>query len=89
MFTEYVYHDTEDHFSDRTSMISGIATLRLDIDDDCSADIGGRDGKVVSARLIEVKVGSLTFTADQIAEAFGAGVVARFESWVADWEDPA
>jgi hypothetical protein len=88
MVTEYVYHDTEDHFSDRTSMISGIATLRLDVEDEFSADIGGVDGRVVSARLIEVKVGTLIFTADQIAEAFGAGVVARFESQVADWEDP-
>jgi hypothetical protein len=88
MLTEYVYHDTEDHFSDRTSMISGIATLRLDVEDEFSADIGGVDGRVVSARLIEVKVGTLIFTADQIAEAFGAGVVARFESQVADWEDP-
>ena len=84
---EYVHHDTEDHFSDRTSMIAGIATLRIDYDEDYSADIGGVDGKIVSATLIEVKVGALTFTADQIAQAFGAGVVARFESWVADWED--
>jgi len=86
MFTEYVYHDTEDHFSDRTSMISGIATLRLDIDEDYSADIGGVDGHVCVATLIEVKVGNATFTAEQIAQMFGAKVVVEFENWVAEYE---
>jgi hypothetical protein len=87
MLTEYVYHDTEDHFSDRTSMIAGIATLRIEFEEDFSADIGGTDGQVMYATLIEVKVGSTTFTANQIAEIFGAGVVARFESWVAEYEE--
>jgi len=79
MYTEYVYHDTEDHFSDRTSMIAGIATLRLNVDHD-------DEGTLASATLIEVKVGALTFTADQMAEAFGAKLVDSFERWVADWE---
>lgn len=86
MMTEYVYHDTEDHFSDRTSSISGIATLRIEFEEDFSADIGGVDGHVCVATLIEVKVGNAMFTADQIAEMFGAKVVRQFESWIAEYE---
>jgi len=79
MFTEYVYHDTEDHFSDRTSMIAGIATLLLNVDHD-------EDGILTSATLIEVKVGALTFTADQMAEAFGGKLVDSFERQIAERE---
>ena len=83
---EYVYHDTEDHFSDRTSMISGIATLRIEFEEDYSADIGGVDGHICIATMIDVQVGAKSFTADEIAEMFGVAVVARFESWVAEYE---
>jgi hypothetical protein len=86
MMTEYVYHDSEDHFSDRTSMISGIATLRIEFEEDYSADIGGVDGHVCVATMIEVKVGNATFTAEQIAQMFGAKVVVEFENWVAECE---
>lgn len=86
MFNEYVEHDTEDFFSDRTSMIAGMATLRIEFEEDYSADIGGEDGHVCVATLIEVKVGSTSFTAEQIAVIFGAKVVAQFESWVAEYE---
>ena len=87
MFNEYVQHDTEDYFSDRTSMIAGMATLRIEFEEDYSADIGGVDGHICVARLIEVKVGNAVFTGEQIAQMFGAGVVSRFESWVAEWEE--
>ena len=83
---EYVEHDTEDYFSDRTSMIAGMATLRIEFEEDYSADIGGVDGHVCVATFIEVKVGNATFTADQIAEMFGAKVVRQFENWVAEYE---
>lgn len=86
MFMEYVHHDSEDFFSDRTSMIAGIATLCIEFEEDYSADIGGTDGHVCVATLIEVKVGSTSFTADQIAVIFGAKVVREFESWVAEYE---
>lgn len=86
MFNEYVEHDSEDFFSDRTSMIAGMATLRLEFEEDYSADIGGTDGHVCVATLIEVKVGNTSFTAEQIAVIFGAKVVAQFESWVAEYE---
>jgi hypothetical protein len=86
MFNEYVEHDSEDFFSDRTSMIAGIATLRLEFEEDYSADIGGTDGHVCVATLIEVKVGNATFTADQIAQMFGAKVVVEFEKCVAEYE---
>jgi hypothetical protein len=86
MLMEYVQHDTEDHFSDRTSMIAGMATLRIEFEEDYSADIGGTDGHVCVATLTEVKVGNATFTADQIAQMFGAKVVVDFEKWVAECE---
>ena len=79
MCTEYVYHDTEDHFSDRTSMIAGIATLRLNVDHD-------DEGTLASATLIEVKVGALTLTANQMAEAFGGRLVDSFERQIAERE---
>jgi len=84
---EYVEHDTEDYFSDRTSSISGIATLRIEYEEDYSADIGGVDGHICVATLIDVQVGNTRFTANQIAEMFGSGVVAQFESRVAEWEE--
>jgi hypothetical protein len=86
MFNEYVEHDSEDFFSDRTSMIAGMATLRIEFEEDYSADIGGTDGHVCVSTLIEVKVGNATFTADQIAQMFGAKVVVEFENWVAEYE---
>lgn len=86
MLMEYVQHDTEDFFSDRTSMIAGMATLRIEFEEDYSADIGGEDGYVCVATLIEVKVGNTSFTADQIAVIFGAKVVVEFEKWVAECE---
>ena len=87
MLMEYVEHDTEDHFSDTTGCISGMATLRIEFEEDYSADIGGIDGHVCIATLINVQVGNRSFTADEIAEMFGAAVVTRFESWVAEYED--
>jgi len=86
MFMEYVHHDSEDFFSDRTSMIAGIATLSIEFEEDYSADIGGIDGHVCVATLIEVKVGNARFTADQIAQMFGARVVVDFENSVAQYE---
>lgn len=86
MLTEYVEHDTEDHFSDRTSMISGMATLRIEFEEDFSADIGGIDGHNCFATLISVKVGSTTFTANQLAEIFGAKLVDSFETQIAEYE---
>lgn len=87
MFTEYVEHDSEDFFSDATSTISGIATLRLDCSHQMNGDIGGHDGLHVEATFVSVKVGTMTFTADQIAEMFGAKVIAQFETWVAEYEE--
>ena len=86
MFMEYVHHDSEDFFSDRTSMIAGIARLSIEFEEDYSADIGGTDGHVCVATLIEVKVGNARFTADQIAQMFGARVVVDFENWIAQYE---
>ena len=86
MLSEYVYHDSEDHFSDRTSMIAGIVTLRVEFEEDYNADIGGTDGHVCVATMIEVKVGKATFTAEQIAQMFGAKVVVEFENWVSEYE---
>jgi hypothetical protein len=83
---EYVYHDSEDHFSDTTACISGIATVRIEFEEDYSADIGGTDGHVCVATLTNLQVGTKSFTADEIAEMFGAAVVSRFESWVAEYE---
>lgn len=86
MFTEYVTHDTEDHFSDATGSISGMATLCLEFEEDYSADIGGIDGLLCVATLIEVKVGNVSFTADQLAEIFGAKLVDSFETRIAEYE---
>jgi hypothetical protein len=86
MLMEYVYHDSEDHFSDTTACISGIATVRIEFEEDYSADIGGTDGHVCVATLTNLQVGTKSFTADEIAEMFGAAVVSRFESWVAEYE---
>ena len=82
----YVYHDSEDHFADKTSCISGIVKLAIDWHSDFSADIGGIDGNYCVATMIEVKVGTKTFTADDVAEMFGAKVVTDFEQWVAEYE---
>ena len=84
--TDYVYHDSEDHFCDDKSCISGIAKLDIEWHSDFSADIGGVDGHVCVATLIEVAVGNTVFTADQIAEMFGAKVIVQFENWVAEYE---
>ena len=84
--TEYVYHDSEDYFSDEKSCISGMAKLAIEWHSDFSADIGGIDGDYCTATLVEVWVGNAVFTADQIAEMFGAKVVVKFETWVAEYE---
>jgi hypothetical protein len=86
MLMEYVSHDTEDHFSDATGCISGLATLCIEFEEDYSADIGGIDGHICIATMTNLQVGTRIFTADEIAEMFGAEVVTRFESWVAEYE---
>ena len=87
MFTEYVEHDSEDFFSDGNGCIGGIATLRLECSHQMNGDIGGHDGLHVEATFVSLKVGNVTFTADQIAEMFGSKVIAQFETWVAEYEE--
>jgi hypothetical protein len=89
MFTEYVEHDTEDHFCDSDACIGGMALVRITCSHEMNGDIGGDDGRVVDATLIHVKIGGLIITADQLAEAFGAKFVVSFEDKVVEMENDA
>jgi len=84
---DYVYYDSEDRFADSTGCISGIVKFEIEWHEDFSADIGGIDGHYCVATMIDLKVASKTFTADDVAEMFGAKVVTDFEQWVAEYEE--
>jgi hypothetical protein len=81
-----VFHDSEDRFCDENSCIAGMAKFNVEWIEDFSADIGGIDGHYCVATMINLTVGGREFTADEIAEMFGARAVYAFEQWVAEYE---
>ena len=77
--------DSEDFFSDKGGCIGGMARLSIEAGHCMDADIGGSDGwQVTSCTLLNITIGGLTLTADQLATAFGAKFVVSFEERVAE-----
>lgn len=82
--TRYIEVDTEDFFLDHEGCIGGTARLMVEEYNALNADIGGHDGLHVEATLIELRIGELVLTAEQLADAFGAKMVFGFEQRVAN-----
>lgn len=76
--------DTEDHFCDTDACIGGIARVRIEGANEMNGDIGGWDGWHCYATLIDIRIGGLTLTAEQVATAFGAKFVVSFEERIAN-----
>lgn len=81
--TRYIEVDTEDFFCDHEGTIGGTARLMVEEYNALNADIGGHDGLHVEATLIDLRIGGLILTAEQIAYAFGAKMVFGFQQRVA------
>ena len=82
--TRIIEVDTEDFFCGDEGTIGGIARVEILGQHEANGDIGGWDGWHVYATLIDLRIGGLTITADQLAAAFGAASVVKFEERIAD-----